>query len=109
MYKRQDETLVAKPHANVRSMQRLVWHITLTLGEMLGKAGLKISCPDEHSVPLSDIAEICRIYEKAAKSVLQQVTTPWTDAELNTEVNMYGENWDKGTILTVLILSLIHI
>jgi uncharacterized damage-inducible protein DinB len=102
-----NEALVAKPHANVRSMQRLVWHITITLGEMLGKAGLQIDCPDEHSEPLSDMKTICDIYEKASKSVLEQVKT-WTDADLDTEVNMYGENWSKGTILSVLIKHEAH-
>ena len=68
-----NETLHLDAHDKVRSIQRLVWHITITLGEMLGKAGLSIDCPDEHSKPLDDIAEICRVYEKAAKSVLEQV------------------------------------
>jgi uncharacterized damage-inducible protein DinB len=102
-----NETLTLKPHKNLRSMQRLVWHITITLGEMLGKAGLTIDCPDEHSEPLSDINEICNAYEKAAKSVLQQVDN-WLDSDLSTEVNMYGENWTKGTILSVLIKHQSH-
>ena len=102
-----NETLIAKAHDNVRSMQRLVWHITITLGEMLGKAGLTIDCPDEHSAPLSDIKEICNAYETASKSVLKEVQK-WTDADLDTEVNMYGENWSKGVILTVLIKHEAH-
>ena len=33
-----------KPNDDIRSLQRLVWHILITHGEMLGKAGLKIDC-----------------------------------------------------------------
>lgn len=102
-----NETLTLKPHANIRSMQRLIWHITITLGEMLGKAGLTIDCPSEHSEPLNDMAEICKVYEKAATSVLQQVDH-WSDADLLTEVNMYGDNWTKGTVLSVLIKHEAH-
>jgi uncharacterized damage-inducible protein DinB len=103
-----NEALLDRPHDNIRSIQRLVWHITITLGEMLGKAGLDIDCPDEHSAPLNDINAICKAYETAAQSVLEQVKTRWTDAELSAEVNMYGEQWSKGTILTVLIKHEAH-
>ena len=103
-----NEALAHKPHADVRSMQRLVWHITITLGEMLGKAGLTIDCPDEHSKPLNDMEEIYKVYEKASKSVLNEVAKNWKDSDLTDEVSMYGENWAKGTILTVLIKHEAH-
>ncbi len=103
-----NEALLARPHDSIRSIQRLVWHITITLGEMLGKAGLDIDCPDEHSAPLNDISAICQAYETAAKSVLEQVKSRWTDADLSSEVNMYGEHWSKGTILTVLVKHEAH-
>ena len=102
-----NEALLARPHYNIRSIQRLVWHITVTPGEMLGKAGLNISGPEEHSTAPNDIAEICRAYETTAASVLEQVKQ-WSDADLDTEVNMYGEAWSKGTILTVLIKHEAH-
>jgi uncharacterized damage-inducible protein DinB len=89
-------------------MQRLVWHITITLGEMLGKAGLSINCPDEHSSPLNNIKDICNAYETAAKSVLKEVSEKWTDESLLEEVEMYGEKWKKGTVLTVLIKHEAH-
>lgn len=102
-----NDVFLNKAHDNVRSMQRLVWHITITLGEMLGKAGLTIDCPDEHSAPPSDIKEVCKAYERASKSVLQEVQK-WADADLEQEVNMYGEQWTKGVILTVLIKHEAH-
>jgi len=102
-----NETLLLKPNDNIRSMQRLVWHITITLGEMLGKAGLTIDCPEEHAAPLNDINAICHAYETAAKSVLKEVDN-WSDADLQEEVDMYGEKWKKGIILTVLIKHEAH-
>lgn len=103
-----NEALVSKPHDKVRSLQRLAWHITLTLGEMPGKAGLKIEAPDEHSAPPDNIETICKTYETAANSLLNQVKTHWNDADLLTEVNMYGESWNKGTVLSVLIKHEAH-
>jgi uncharacterized damage-inducible protein DinB len=103
-----NEALLIKPNDDIRSIQRLVWHITITLGEMLGKAGLTIQCPEEHSSPLNDMNEIYNTYAKAAKSVLEQVALHWTDDDLNTKVPMYGDVWTKGTILSVLIKHEVH-
>jgi uncharacterized damage-inducible protein DinB len=97
-----------KPYDHIRSIQRLVWHITITLGEMLGKAGLTIDCPDEHSSPLNDMDAIYKVYETAAKSVLDQVEKQWIDSDLTDEVEMYGEKWKKGIVLTVLIKHEAH-
>ena len=103
-----DEALLVKQNDSIRSIQRLVWHITITLGEMMGKAGLTIDCPEEHSEPLNDIKAICKAYETAAKSVLKEVAEKWTDESLLEEVDMYGEKWKKGTVLTVLIKHEAH-
>lgn len=103
-----DEALLVKQNDSIRSIQRLVWHITITLGEMMGKAGLTIDCPEEHSKPLKDIKAICKAYETAAKSVLKEVSEKWTDESLLEEVEMYGDKWKKGTVLTVLIKHEAH-
>ena len=103
-----NDKLILKPNDDIRSLQRLVWHILLTHGEMLGKAGLTINCPNEHAEPVNDINEICRLYEISANSVLQIVNEKWNDEDLSSELNMYGENWSKGTILSVLIKHEVH-
>ena len=102
-----NEALLHKANDNIRSIQRLTWHFTLTLGEMLGKAGLKINCPDEHTTPPDNIDTIYNTYKRAAESVLEQVST-WNDNDLNTEVPMYGDTWTKGIVLSVLIRHEIH-
>lgn len=103
-----NDKLILKPNDDIRSLHRLVWHILITHGEMLGKAGLTINCPNEHAEPINDINEICRLYETSANSVLQIVNEKWTDEDLSSELNMYGENWSKGTILSVLIKHEVH-
>jgi uncharacterized damage-inducible protein DinB len=103
-----NDKLRLKPNDDIRSLHRLVWHILITHGEMLGKAGLTINCPHEHDAPVENINEICRLYEISANSVLQIVNEKWTDEDLSAELNMYGENWSKGTILSVLIKHEVH-
>lgn len=102
------DVLNKKDYENVRSMARLTWHITITLSEMLNKSGLQVSGPDEHSEPPATMEEIISAYESSAGSVSEQVKKAWTEASLEEEVEMYGENWKKGTILNVLIKHQAH-
>ncbi len=102
------EALNKKDNDNVRSIARLTWHITITMSEMLGKAGLSVTGPDEHSEPPAKIEEIISAYESSAKSVAEQVKKNWNDTGLTEEVNMYGDNWKKGTVLAILIKHQAH-
>ena len=98
-----------KDHENVRSMAVLAWHITLTIPEMLHKAGLTaVAGPAEHSKPPATIEEIITAYENAAASVPEQVQKSWSDNSLEEEMNMYGEQWKKGLILSVLVKHQAH-
>lgn len=103
-----NEALNKKDHENVRSIAVLAWHITITLNEMLNKAGLKVTGPDEHSKPASSIKEIIDAYESSAKSVEEQVQKQWTDASLLEKANLYGEDWKNGVTLSILIKHQAH-
>jgi uncharacterized damage-inducible protein DinB len=97
-----------KNNENVRTIAVLSWHITITLNEMLNKAGLNVSGPDEHSKPPLSVEEIIFAYENSSASVIKEVSTKWNDDSLLEEVNMYGENWKKGVVLSVLIKHQAH-
>ncbi len=103
-----NEALNKKDHENVRSIAVLAWHITITLNEMLNKAGLKVTGPDEHSKPPTTINEIIVAYTNSAKSVTEQVTKQWNDSNLLEESNMYGEIWKNGVTLSILIKHQAH-
>lgn len=91
-----------------RTLGFLAWHITTTLGEMLGRAGLEPDGPDEHAPEPTRAADIVTAYEHASASVLEQVTSRWTDDMLTDEVPMYGEQWSRGIVLEALIRHQAH-
>ncbi len=103
-----NDALNKKDHENVRSIAVLTWHITITLSEMLNKAGLPVIGPDEHSKPPADIQEIVKAYSSSAKSVTEQVQKNWNDASLLEENSLYGENWKNGVTLSILIKHQTH-
>ena len=103
-----NEALNKKDHENVRSIAVLSWHITITLREMLTKAGLNVSGPDEHSKAPATITEIISEYERSAASVSEQVKKQWSDTSLENEAMMYGQNWKNGVTLSILIKHQAH-
>lgn len=93
---------------NIRSLERLAWHLTQTLTEMPHKAGLVQEDTLEHSPIPSSFAQIISTYKEQSEVVLQAVTQKWTDENMEDEVNMYGQPWKKGKVLSVLILHQTH-
>ncbi len=102
------ESLTFKVSENVRSLGFLAWHIVLTLGEMGGHMGLKVTAPPENSEEPKELDKIISAYEIAAKSLETEVQTKWNDALLLEVIEMYGEKWRRGDALSSLIRHEIH-
>ena len=103
-----EESKKTKVHEDVRSLERLAWHITQTLTEMPTKAGLFDHDP-LHDMPAPhSIDEIIKINKKYSKELVENIKTKWKNEDLENEVNMYGDNWKKGKILSILIGHQVH-
>lgn len=103
-----DESLNQKVTEDGRTLGFLSWHIVLTLGEMLGKVGLTIDCPPEDAPMPASAKEIAETFERAAKSVSEEVAKNWSDETLLQEDEMYGMIWKRGTTLSLLINHQAH-
>ena len=108
MHSLTDVSLGQKVTPEGRPLGFLAWHIVLTLGEMGGKAGLTVRCPAEETPQPSKAKEIAATYEPAAKSVAEEVRSKWTDSSLLDEVEMYGERWKRGSVLSSLVTHQAH-
>lgn len=103
-----DEALFSPIHPDVRTLGRLAWHITQTLTEMPARAGLVPADTLEHVPCPTVVAAITEQYATHAAAVAAAVQAQWTDAGLQEQVEMYGEQWAKGFILRVLVTHQIH-
>ena len=103
-----DESLAQKVNADGRDLGFLGWHITATLGEMLGLVGLTIDAPHHDSERPNSAAEIAAAYDKGAKSVSEQISANWTDETLLQTDEMYGDTWSRGLTLFYLITHQTH-
>ena len=103
-----DESLSQKVTEDGRSLGFLGWHLTQTLGEMLGLVGLKIDAPGFDKECPTSASDIAAAYEKAGKSVTEEVGKNWTDDTLLQEDPMYGFTWARGLTLFYLIAHQAH-
>lgn len=103
-----DESLGQKVCEDGRTLGFLGWHLTQTLGEMPGKVGLKVDAPSFDQECPERASEIASAYEKAAKSVADEIKANWTDETLLETDEMYGETWARGLTLFYLIAHQAH-
>ncbi len=93
---------------NIRSIARLSWHITESISEMLNHAGLAVEGIADASNGINDIEKVIAEYKKSSKSLIDMLKANWSDDILDEKVNMYGDMWEKGTVLSVLIRHQSH-
>ncbi|WP_158828175.1 DinB family protein [Mucilaginibacter lacusdianchii] len=98
-----DEAKGIKVHENVRTLERLAWHITETLPEMGTQAGLFDHNELEHIPVPATMAQLINTYQTYSQKLIDAVKSRWTDEQLNDDVNMYGQTWTKGMVLSVFI------
>ncbi len=103
-----DDSLGQKVSPDGRDLGFLGWHLTQTLGEMLGLVGLNINAPSHEAERPETASEIADAYEKGAKSVADEIDANWTDETLLQEDSMYGETWARGLTLFYLIAHQAH-
>ncbi len=93
---------------NIRSIARLAWHITETIAEMLNHAGLPLDGLSDASNETNDLVKLISEYKKSSASLIAKLKTNWSDDILEEKVNMYGDLWEKGQVLSVLIRHQSH-
>jgi uncharacterized damage-inducible protein DinB len=103
-----DEKITVKVAGNIRSLGQLAWHITQTLTEMPHKAGIvKEDSLEQEPLPVTFDA-IASQYKKYSKKLVDSLKKTWKDTDLNKVIELYGEKWEKGRVLSALITHQIH-
>ena len=93
---------------NIRSPERLVWHMTQSISKMKFRTGL---CEKDElageSIPV-DFEDLISIYNNQVNSVLNNLKAQWNDSMLEEKMDFFGENYAKGIILSSIITHEIH-
>ncbi len=103
-----DESLRVKVYDEGRDLGFIAWHITVSTPEMANKTGLNVPGPKEDSDRPDTAIAIHDEFKNSAEALLKEVSEKWKDEDLLTKVDMYGEQWENGNTLYILITHLAH-
>jgi len=95
-----------------RDLRRMAWHLVESLIEMPQHCGLAIEGAQFIEgmfikEPPATMGEVREAYARASESLLKGLAA-WKDSDLETEDEMYGERWQRGKTLYVLIIHQAH-
>jgi len=108
LYNLTDESLDKKFGDNVRTLGKLAWHITGAIPEMINRAGLNVEGFDKNLPIPQSVEEIAGFYKKVSDSLIDEVSKKWTDKNLSDKINMFGQEWEKGKVLSSLVVHQVH-
>ena len=90
-----------------RTLGRISWHVIASIPDTMCRTGLSVQGPALDSTPSSTAREHVAAYDLASASLVQAIDG-WTDADLDTVDDMFGERWTRRFTLQVLINHQIH-
>lgn len=92
-----------------RSLGRITWHTICAIADIGVSAGLDVAGPRDADTPVpATVAEMAAAYEAASGAFVAALNRQWTDAMLQDQVEMYGEHWERGKALTMLVMHQAH-
>ena len=97
-----------KAGENIRSLERLAWHITQTLTEMPARVGIIDHDELEHEEIPGSMDEIAKTYKRLSDMLQTMVAERWNDAGLTENIEIYGQPWERRKVLSVLVLHQAH-
>ncbi len=103
-----DASLAQKVTPEGRSLGRLGWHVTLAPGEMLRHAGMAFDGPPDDALVPKTAREIHDTYKRSCETLVAALPKAWTDAMLSEKIPMYGQEWPRGMVLSVLMVHQTH-
>lgn len=103
-----EESKSQKRNENIRSLERLAWHITQTLTEMPARSGIMESdLLDNEPIPAT-IKDIISVYKRYSEELIKHVDEKWKDVQLTEKIDVYGQPWERRKVLSVLVLHQAH-
>jgi len=102
-----DSSLGQRVYAEGRSLGRIAWHLVRSIVDFGEQAKLEMTGPDAKA-PIPSADQIVTEYERAADAIGKAVASAWNDSMLPGEIEMFGQQWSRGSMLSSLIRHQAH-
>ncbi|SFN30209.1 Uncharacterized damage-inducible protein DinB (forms a four-helix bundle) [Chitinophaga sp. YR627] len=97
-----------KVHDNVRTLDRLAFHISQVISDI----GMQVGLLDQDELAAkptpADLSQLIEIYKDYHQRMRSAVQTHWQDNILDSDVLLFGKAWKKGDVLSLLVQHEIH-
>ncbi len=103
-----DQSLAQKSDPEGTTLGRIAYHMAKMIGNTGKAMGLDIAAPPREAEAPASAAQIASEYEKAAQSLIDQMTRKLTDGKLSSEITLYVWNMTVAAALQLLIRHQIH-
>ncbi len=103
-----NEKINEKPYENIRSLGRIAWHITQTVTEMMNKVELFEEDHLEGKPIPNSFTEIGDLFKKYSGELVDLLKEKWTDEDLQTDIELYGQTFKRNEVLSMLLNHQIH-
>ncbi len=103
-----DESLSRSVVEGGRTLGFLAGHLTSALAQLGAGAGIDLAEPSAAAERATTAADLAAAYGQAARSMLDQVQSRWTDESLTEMAEVFGQTMPRGVILYVAILHQAH-
>lgn len=86
-----------------RTLGQTAWHIVTSIPEMMNRTGLGMSSVNHESMPPASPADIMAGHKAATEELMKAIKDGWTDETLGQSDDMYGQTWQRGTTVSMLV------
>ena len=103
-----NETRGVKVHDNVRTLERLAFHIPQVISDIGIQLGLLDNDQLAGQKTPADLAQLTHIYKDYHQRMSVAVQAQWQDNILEGDIPLFGKAWKRGDVLSLLVQHEIH-
>jgi uncharacterized damage-inducible protein DinB len=103
-----DASLQQKSDPEGNSLGKIAWHMVVMLGMSGAALGLEVDAPPRGTEAPTSARTTADAYEKAARSLAEQMAAKLKDNQLGEEVSYFGRTLPRTRVLRSLVRHQVH-
>ena len=103
-----DASLPQRSDPESNTLGKIAWHMVIMVGASGSAAGLEVTAPQRGTEPPTSSARIADAFEVAARTMGEQASKKLADAQLASEISLWGRTTTIAAGFQGLVRHLVH-
>ncbi len=103
-----DASLSRRSDPEANTLGKVAWHMVIMIGASGSAAGLEVTAPQRGTEPPASASRIADAFETAAHTMGEQASKKLSDAQLASEISLWGRTMTIAASFQGLVRHLIH-